>query len=997
MTFVNGFPENGSIKLPLYLVEPEQLSDLVAVPRSNVEYWNIRLITYENNSDEESDRDIQEVSFPIENIPCLFQRYNPDGLSFADGYSTKLYEWKRKYSHLTLARTNKLLNVITFLNSEPLVHSFNIGNTLKIKLPNNNKKIELTYYFAELTPYPLLVASSFQDFTNLEPEDIAQWRTAVTPNGKKPNSRKSAYLFRRIDNDCIKVPRTRSWLLRSEIHFCRGQEIELDDDILIASLVLNLYDFTPEETDAIKGQIPEFYFYDYLDTFFSIVDELILESNPNIFNLQQATKVKYTVNIDYEIDHYQNSIEEIRPKPPFQRNGITYNRQSSLHYERDPESKYFIKASTSYSPEVEYLDYVKISDVFKFGTIVYANNNNWDNYSFNLEDRGYVHLDRGDKLEYRDPSNLVTFNFLGNHDRRDSSQKYIYLALDPTVESRTYNLIDTFYGGSKNFAQDSYVDAFCLEKQMPDRSPEIHNDYFTRLLYDSCVDFPSIDLKLGNFLKARAYSVASEDVSNNFYLRYEVTKLFLCQFNVLLTSWNYQNSYLENTNQIRASYTVENSQTTIELGELDFTFNKYDEPHPTSIKVDSSTEPWSYEPNKYFPGTGINFAVEPENFKLVEGNYEILSEKQSGKNLIGKINNSLTIKLDRYSLDRDTSFQQDGLISQEFTATLIPATQLKPLRKYDFEAEAFDFIYQAHQECYMANCDLEDLKKQVREIHLALYAQKYAYEDGTEDVSRVANLGYYIERISRVLGISVNSNGSIRSIRQSKLVEPSQSVPAGWNLGQWGRNNGGSSQGQTGGNSKEERDGLAMEIRSNQFTNDDFTGETNRIEEGGYALVENLPQMLHILMTDLDRALGLQDAGANVLPSPNGDKVASYQGMNQMMLDILYTLGQISKQTSSTNILAMKNQAMIQELMAGYGLPVQINEMEINTALGGIGKIPFPAFAPNAPTLNDLHALTNLNLAAVIGSKLQVKSDGEEEEIEGADSTTNTDDEEETP
>lgn len=980
MTFENGFPKGDSIKLPLYLIEPEQLSDLVAVPRSNVQYWNIRLITYDNNPRHKSDYDIQSISFPLDNVPCLFQRYNPYGLPFADGYSTKLYEWKLKYSHLVLARTTDLLKINSYQNRQPLLLSFNIGTKLKVKLPNNNKRIDLSYYYPELTDKRLLLASSFSDFGYLEPEDIADWRTALTPAGRKPNSRKLAYIFSRIDNECITVPATRSWLLRFETFYCKGQEIEIDEDILVASLRIDYSELTQIEIDEIETQIPECYFYRYLDTFFQQVDELIFESNPDIFNLRQARKVKYTLDIDYQIDHYQNSIENVVYRPPVQYRGQTYDEDSYLTYERDPQSKYILWADTAFEPNIEFLDRVKISDSFKFGAIYYANNNYWNNYNFQLEDLGYVHLDRGDKLVPNSELRFITFNYLGNQDRTNSSQEYVGRILNSNVKERTTSLINTFYKNPRDFGEDGYVDAFCLEKELYDRSPEIHNNYFAWLLYDDCTNFPRFDLKLGNFLKVQAYSVDNNNNSSNYFVRYNVSKLFLCKFDISLTSWNYRTIDINRSSSTNSAYSFDNESELIELGEVDFTFDKYGEPHPDSKTVLKTSNNWTYIPNTYYQGQKRNTRFETSSSFLLAGNYRISDRKSGGRNEIEFIGDTRIIELDKYSIGRDTSFQRAGRITKEFVAVLTPTDKLKTLRKYDFESQAFDFIYEAHQNCYMANTDLEEIKKQVREIHLALDAQKFAYQDPDEDTSRVANLGYYIERLARILGISVNADGSLRSIRQSKRVESGDTIPAGWSLGQWARNNGGSSNGQTGGNADSERDGMAWEIRSNNFKNDDFTGETNAIEQGGYALVENFPQLLHIILADLDRAFGLQDAGANVLPTPNGNQIANYQGMNAMLLDVLYTLGQLSKQISSTNILTMKNQAMIQELMAGTGLPVTIQELEINAGSGNIGKLPFPGFAPNAPTLQDLHSLTNLNLATLIGAKLEAIADEENSE-----------------
>ncbi|NJO93412.1 MAG: hypothetical protein HC820_01800 [Hydrococcus sp. RM1_1_31] len=78
----------------------------------------------------------------------------------------------------------------------------------------------------------------------------------------------------------------------------------------------------------------------------------------------------------------------------------------------------------------------------------------------------------------------------------------------------------------------------------------------------------------------------------------------------------------------------------------------------------------------------------------------------------------------------------------------------------------------------------------IKEIHEALQAEKFCKDDDNPQERRVANLGYYIERIARVLGISVNSNGTIRSIRQSKWLPQGATIPPGWSIGQWGTNGG---------------------------------------------------------------------------------------------------------------------------------------------------------------------------------------------------------------
>jgi hypothetical protein len=75
----------------------------------------------------------------------------------------------------------------------------------------------------------------------------------------------------------------------------------------------------------------------------------------------------------------------------------------------------------------------------------------------------------------------------------------------------------------------------------------------------------------------------------------------------------------------------------------------------------------------------------------------------------------------------------------------------------------------------------------VQEIHAALEAQKFANNSKTNN-ARVANIGYYVERIARVLGISVDENGSIKSIRQAKKAHAGETIPPGWDFGQFGTN-----------------------------------------------------------------------------------------------------------------------------------------------------------------------------------------------------------------
>lgn len=265
----------------------------------------------------------------------------------------------------------------------------------------------------------------------------------------------------------------------------------------------------------------------------------------------------------------------------------------------------------------------------------------------------------------------------------------------------------------------------------------------------------------------------------------------------------------------------------------------------------------------------------------------------------------------------------------------------------------------------------------IKEIHAALQADKFSSDPDNPNGLRVANLGYYIERLARTWGISVNPDGSIRSIRQSRHVPAGDSIPAGWTLGQWGRNQGGSSDGQKGGEESEDRDGVAYEVRSNRFTVNRFTGQPDKIEPGGYILCENWPQLLHVMLDDLDKAIGWQEAGASVIPDANNQgRWATYEGLNTLLAEIAYMLSDLSQNIKGGHISGLISQAVLYEVLGAIGLPYNFKRLKVEAE--GAKEIHYPALEANAPTVVDLLMLILQNIAPLVGSKINIYPDVEE-------------------
>lgn len=265
----------------------------------------------------------------------------------------------------------------------------------------------------------------------------------------------------------------------------------------------------------------------------------------------------------------------------------------------------------------------------------------------------------------------------------------------------------------------------------------------------------------------------------------------------------------------------------------------------------------------------------------------------------------------------------------------------------------------------------------IKEIHEALNAYEFAYSEGEEP--RVANLGYYIERIARVLGISVNPDGSVRSIRQSAYIPQGEKIPPGWSIGQWGRNQGGSKDGQKGGDNKDDRDGLAYEIRSGKFDVDSKSGQPTQITEGGYALVENIPQLLHIVMDDLDKALGMQYAGAIAIPSADKTRYATFEGLASFNAELLYMLSALSQTINQTHISSLKNQAILMECLSAFGVPVTLKSFKVDAGEKEPLPVPYPGLREDAPSVFDLAVWILSNLAPLVAAQIAIDPSVEEE------------------
>lgn len=259
----------------------------------------------------------------------------------------------------------------------------------------------------------------------------------------------------------------------------------------------------------------------------------------------------------------------------------------------------------------------------------------------------------------------------------------------------------------------------------------------------------------------------------------------------------------------------------------------------------------------------------------------------------------------------------------------------------------------------------------IKDIHAALQADRYSKDDTNPNDLRVANLGWLIYKIAQALGLHFKSDGEMIPVPDTKHVKPGDKIPENFQFNQFGKNRWKDKKGNY-----QEGVGIVYEVRSNYFGKDIFQEEI--IEEGGYVLCHSLLQYLDQLQDDNDRAFGLQDLGANVLPKADGSGYVLYQGLHSLLMEMAYAISALSVNISQSHVLAMKNNAMLAEMMAIAGQPITIKEI-VCTMNGQEVKIPYQGVKEGTPSLVDFFVWILSNQALVTASQMSIKEKEKED------------------
>ena len=258
------------------------------------------------------------------------------------------------------------------------------------------------------------------------------------------------------------------------------------------------------------------------------------------------------------------------------------------------------------------------------------------------------------------------------------------------------------------------------------------------------------------------------------------------------------------------------------------------------------------------------------------------------------------------------------------------------------------------------------LELMIQEIHACLGAEEFAYSTNDQQLRTPAfmNVARKVDYIAKALGINFGLSGNIKSTRPSKHLEQGQTIPAGWNFAQFGRNEGGTSEGQEGGIAGEERLGIVYQVKSNELVFNTSTGEVIEIKQGGYLLCESIPQYVEVMQMDLDKALDWQSLGGGLI-NFNGKTLVT-EGLFDLLQEMAVVEADTNQTTEQSRISSLVTQQLVKEVLKGLGLPTTVKKFDFQlqsndqTWRGIFGQsdvnleVPYNGVADQSPTIVSL-------------------------------------------
>jgi hypothetical protein len=160
---------------------------------------------------------------------------------------------------------------------------------------------------------------------------------------------------------------------------------------------------------------------------------------------------------------------------------------------------------------------------------------------------------------------------------------------------------------------------------------------------------------------------------------------------------------------------------------------------------------------------------------------------------------------------------------------------------------------------------------------------------------------------------------------------------------------------------------MAYKLKSGKFVSDAF-GDV-KIQEGDYVIVNTIQQLLQVMMQDLDKALGMKDLSAGVVPGVKEGEVCTYEGLASAISEVLYMNSAISSQTGQNLISSVITQGIVRELLKATGFPLIPKTVEVD--VGNNVTVPYPGIPEDSPTHYLMFVSLMQTLQPIVASVLE--------------------------
>jgi hypothetical protein len=240
----------------------------------------------------------------------------------------------------------------------------------------------------------------------------------------------------------------------------------------------------------------------------------------------------------------------------------------------------------------------------------------------------------------------------------------------------------------------------------------------------------------------------------------------------------------------------------------------------------------------------------------------------------------------------------------------------------------------------------------ILEIHAALEAGTYAtyIDENGQQLPRVANLGWLIEKMSNILGLRRKPSGKyLDKVDQAKYDRTRLNSPK-WAQGDYDLNSWGNK-------------GYALRHLPTSY-------EKGQRQDNQYDLVHDLPQLLAAVLDQIDLGQGLQHTAE--IRMKVGKEVQSYPNVGQLTIDLAARVIELEALVEKMVVMQVETSNSVRELFPGIGIPVATKSVSIDIG-GKQQQIFYPGFQAGKGSILDSLSAIKMNLGIALGQLMPQK------------------------